>query len=126
PEGSREEVLDRVAAVLCALDNRVADALEHLLEALADLAVANLAGAVLNLLRCGLDLRIVSRARRQGRAHDQRRGQHEREKLHHHSLLPVQCTHGSNEGRLAIRYSRASACSSSKRPGTSRRSSCSR
>src|SRR5262249_42074605 len=64
-EDSREEVLDRPAAVLRALHDRVADSLERLLEARADLSVADLAGAGLHLLGRDLDLRIVSRAGRQ-------------------------------------------------------------
>src|SRR5262245_25501396 len=74
-ESPREEVLELGAAVLRALDDRVADALGHFLRARADLAVTDFLGARLNLLGRRLHLRVVSRTSRQGRACEHRCGQ---------------------------------------------------
>src|SRR5262249_18404162 len=65
-ESLLEELAHRPPAELGALDDRVADAREHLLEARADLSLPDLLGALLDSFRLLIDLRLVGSAGRAG------------------------------------------------------------
>src|SRR5262249_60540110 len=68
--------------VLGALDHRVADTLGGLLDAVADLALADLLGAGLDLTGRGLDLGIVSRRRQTHRGQQDRDAERDAEARH--------------------------------------------
>src|SRR5260370_36987141 len=59
---TREELLDILAAELGAFDDRMADARKHLLEPRADLTLADLFGALLDLLGRSVHLALVGGA----------------------------------------------------------------
>src|SRR4029450_512651 len=68
--GRLARFLQLFACVLGALGPRVPDALGRVLDAVADLTLADLLGAALHLVGGGLDLGIVGRRRPQGRGQE--------------------------------------------------------